>query len=74
MKQHSHDLKDMDHFAANISSSQVPTQVETEDSHTVKCEKREDSPSVYRHLCGVERGKIRHESSESDEDKRVTSH
>ena len=73
MKQHSHDLKDMDHFAANISSSQVPTQVETEDSHTVKCEKREDSRSVYIVVC-VERGKIRHESSESDEDKRVTSH
>ena len=61
----------MDHFAANISSSQVPTQVETEDSHTVKCEKRVDSPSVYRRLVA---GKIRHERSESDENKRVTSH
>ncbi len=46
MKQHSHDLKGIEHVAANISSSQVPTQEQTEDSYTVKSKKREDSLSI----------------------------
>lgn len=39
MKQQSHYLNDVEHADTNISSGQVPTQVETEDSHTDRVKK-----------------------------------
>ena len=36
MKKHCHDPKNMAHIVADISSTEVPTHVETEDNYTVQ--------------------------------------
>ena len=43
MKKNCHDLKYMAHVFADISSSEVPTHVETEDNYTIQSKEGENS-------------------------------